>query len=680
MSFDISIYTDVTADLSLDGNSGFGFQATSGDLDGGDRALIVEHMLHVVSPFWPTDKPATEHPPTAVFTATPEGRLFFSRGISTGQTHSGRGGNQLTEIAATSDLEDLSPHVPAQILAANSWSLEPAASTTLDPWYPPLELPSEFELDALLEWASADEQRLNTLALLISALEERETKKTIIVSDALEEVLRWFTLATVFQGEEAAQNIALRAFVEEPFSNTAPFVAVHPEMIGSSLQGAHVIDFTGGNRSSSITPTPTALRCIEWLRSMDPYTTLDAVNMLQGWKGKLGVTTALTACSVIIDDDSTAELAPTWETAIETINAFTQAGMTKELETYLDEISAALTNHTPTTHDELQMAARAAHGATELGVNGYTDAIIGATLEGLFSNPSAAGDWARALNPENTWNWDSVSNKSSITGALAQLISEVPATDIGPLLSLLRPLEEYISPQLRAYGVDNALDKAVQLELQEPGTFKEEMYDWLDGAKARTQLREALVAELYIERAAQGRRHQELLSGTWDFLDPRKDHEAAANPQFSSFIMASRVARSTDPEQRIRLIRDNAAVLNPALWRYALRNVTLPADSDVYGAWIESVGFTTGFENEIFAQAKPILTIDPQVAKKKEVEEWIPIFETLANTQHSRNAQRALNDLHRILEEIPTFMDRANSQVNMIKNAFSFRRKDKKVR
>lgn len=106
---DLLIYTDATADESLTGSPGFQFVAHSAGATRVDEGIVREQLQHSVPENVLADN-WEQHPATCAYIRV-EGRMYLSRGLSTGATLGGRPGNQLTVTLMTSDPYEIIPLV-----------------------------------------------------------------------------------------------------------------------------------------------------------------------------------------------------------------------------------------------------------------------------------------------------------------------------------------------------------------------------------------------------------------------------------------------------------------------------------------------------------------------------------------------------------------------------------------
>ena len=133
---DVAVYSDTTADESVDGVEGFNFRALSPGITAEDRRRIREDLLHRVHPTWNHDHDELAHPPTCAYSRY-DGRHYLARGQSTGLTLSGRPGNLVTQVVVTDDIAGFGSYRPAQLYAASAWTLAETPSGELEPWPSP---------------------------------------------------------------------------------------------------------------------------------------------------------------------------------------------------------------------------------------------------------------------------------------------------------------------------------------------------------------------------------------------------------------------------------------------------------------------------------------------------------------------------------------------------------------
>ncbi|RHW25538.1 hypothetical protein D0Z08_18705 [Nocardioides immobilis] len=145
---DVAVYSDTTADESVDGVEGFNFRALSGGITPEDRRRIREELLHRVHPTWNHDHDELAHPPTCAHLRHGD-RHYLARGHSTGLTLSGRSGNLITQVVVTDGVAGFGGFCPAQLYAAAGWTLAETPSGDLEPWPVPVSVRDDFGAAAL---------------------------------------------------------------------------------------------------------------------------------------------------------------------------------------------------------------------------------------------------------------------------------------------------------------------------------------------------------------------------------------------------------------------------------------------------------------------------------------------------------------------------------------------------
>lgn len=676
MSFNIAIYTDVSADESVDGNSGFGFQAVSEDIDGGDRSFIMQNMLHVVSPAWPVDADALAHPPTVVYQPG-QGRYYFSKGKSTGATLSGRRGNQLSQVAVTNSSDDIIPYVPTQLFVADKWRVGKAASSRIDPWFVPVEIDGDYESEALLDWVNQEPTRIEILRRLVSGLDDRVSRKTILLTDSLEDVFRWFSLGTLLLGTAQALEVGLRAFVENPFQTSADLVAVHPDLGSQSLEGAHVIDLMGGRQNSEVAITESARVVTAWVEQLDGFDALEAIELYRRWAPSLGDEGAREAVDLVLGFGGGDTGRMSWSVGISVIRGLADSGLGSEIELYLDEISAAMSNHTPASERELVEAASATVFASALDVDGLLDILIRETINGLAESPKFAGSWARELNRNGSWNWDHITDTDRLLRQLTMILSDVSDEDLDVLLILLNGLPGSVPAGEPSYALTDAITRAVNHELNNPGAAGEHIYDWIEGRSARSTLRVLLTKEFDREATRPGLRLKELLSGAWDYLGSESYDLGFENSSFNRWLHAAKVARLI-PAERAAGVQEHAEYLDQSHGPFIFSRATLPEHMNLYEMWIRTVGANPTQVAQICGDLQGFLNRGTEKAKRKDIDSWRQLMKTLL--KHDRQPGAAAShkqwidalDAHEAA--IPNVKERTNQALSKFKNAVGLKR------
>lgn len=669
MTFETAIYTDVSNEESVDGVSGFGFQAVSEGVDGMARAAIVPEMLHLVSQSWARNHEASEQPETWAYKRV-EDRFYFSRGRSTGATISGRAGNQLTQVAFTQDATDLETNVPAQILAATNWALERCTSHASPTWDLPLDVPDHLSDEALFEWVKQDPSRGETLALLTSMLEKRAQQPTILIAYDIEDVLRWFTLVTMMFGLDAASEISLRAFIEDPYRTAASFIAVHPELTHTQLTSSQYVNLVTGEHSQHEV-SDTARACSEWAMELDEYDAMDAIALLRSWEPALGGHLAAAAAAMATGAGSVGTGHEQWSTGISAIEGLANNGHDEDVAMYMDEFTESLQSHTPSDASELQLAGRALAAAVATGQKDLAQAIFAPTLAGLESQPQLVGQWAHALDEQTEWQWPEYFFTERIATRMTKLLRGTQTTDLGHVLLVFKPLIETLDEETRVDFVKEEVERAAEHERENPGYFQSTIWKWPSYEIAINKLHNDLIKRFNEAKSTQDPALQQLTNGEWNHLR-HANPTAPLNKEFTGWIEASeayntRVADRAKVIVQARQLSENKSYL-------VLDGTELLRNTDVWTAWLHSIPKARGnnpwFADKLKRDLDDVLSQDPQKANKKEVAAWKPLAAALHNWDQSEDNHRRVRFLDRLYDQIPTRSEKMSSAFGNFKGKF----------
>lgn len=674
MAFESSIYTDVRADEAVDGSDGFNFQSVSAGLDGGDQKVIRELMLHQVSSRWPIEREERDHPPSAAFVPR-DGRFYFSRGISTGATENGRRGNQLTQAVVTRSAEDIRPYRPAQILGAVNWKLEKADITTCEPWFAPLELGSGFEADVLLSWLRTDTWVQQVLPAYLTMLEDatgESPRKIVLIHDDLQVVLRWMALGTLLLDTQSADRLELRAFVTDPYQTSARLVGMHPDLMRGPVAEVHAINILE-RTISGIDPSDSARMVLDWALRLDTFDALEVIDIAQRWMPAIGVRYGAAGAEVVTGTRKARVGREEWDLGVSIIEGLASNGLRSDLELYIDELAEAVSSYQLQSADDFARAARATRFAAHSGIPGLAEALLAPTFESLAAAPEFSLLWVQEINPDGAWVWPQLEAPESLVENLTRVIVEAPAAALSPLLALVQPL----AALLPADKLVPAIDRAVAY-LRRNSRSVRELDGWYGAPRARTILREQLVNEIHaVDSASASAAFQELRAGTWDSLDPRNEPLTEISLRFRPWLDAGRVARA-DVDKREALLRTAGMRPGQGSWRHVLSSDTqLPKDTDLWVAWIETVGASSNMRQYIKAQVDQTLRQSPKEANARESRRWLPLLDTLATKYPSDpELEIALTDLDAFIDSIPSLKDRASDAGSKVKGMFTRRSKE----
>ena len=659
MAFETAIFTDVTADEAVDGYDGFNFQSVSPGVDGTDMRNIREGMLHVVSPHWPLSAEATDHPPTAAF-STRDGRFYLSKGVSTGNTASGRSGNQLTQAIVTTDVGDLSPYVPAQVLGARNWSLQKAENKTSDTWSPPLDIDPALDAAALIEWVQEDEWRRSVLPTYLTMLRSAvatDGGKAVIVCSDIDEFTKWAALGTVLLEREAAMGTEFRAFVSDPFRTQGTIMGVHPDLSGSSLSGAQVLDAVQ-HSTSPIEVSPEAETIAGWVLELDPYDALEVVALATRWFAPLGAAGAKAAAEMVSGVTDVTVGRSEWEIGVAAVQALSAAGLKEDLDMYFDELIASVSTYKLEGAADFQRSGEAAGAASAANSNELAAALVETAVEQLLSTPEHASSWATSLL--GSGGNDVLAQVDAPVEQVIELVNVAPVQAVLPLLSLLSRASSTPS----SADVEPALKLVVRHQLADPGSLEDPGPGWLGEERVRADLRTGLIKALTVsggpERADL---YHQFREGAWDFLKPPATETGDEAVILRAHLVAAELGRA-ERHDRQRLLEDVATDMRPGTEVLALAGTDPVDDNGLWVGWIQKVGASPAMRAQVLEGLAGATAGDPMQARAADVEPWVALNEAVAEA-HPADLEVAerLAAGRAYLEAIPSALGRSRARL-----------------
>lgn len=677
MAFQAAVYTDVSRDESVDGEDGFNFQSVSEGIAGLERQIIRETMLHKTSAQWPIDRSELEHPQSCAYARVAE-QFYFSRGLSTGTTNNGRRGNQLTQAIVTDSVEDLQPYRPAQLYAAQHWQLQKADSKACEQWFAPVEIDSSFEDEALLDALRDDPwmwQTLPTFLTMIADAISGQHKKVILIHDDLDTVMRWIATGSLLIAASDALDLEYRAFVAEPFRSRGQIIGTHPDLLQGPLAGAHVINIL----EQTVTPievTATARKIAEWVERLDSFDALEIVEIAQRWTPDIGEQLALGGAELVTGARTGLPTREAWLLGIQVIEALAEAGLTEDLEMYLDELGDSVASYQLAGEEDFLQSARAARFTMGAELPSLAEAILLPTMTSLLEERELqwAAAWAQELNPSGEWVWPASEDPRQFVLPLTELLLRAPDAALPGLLKLAHPLAEFMQDaELRP-----AKQRAVALILKQPETAQPNLDGWYGSSSIENALLKGLVAGIeHADPAYSTNYRQQLCAGTWDFLDPshRADLVPAAAP-FVLWLRAAKIAR-VPIDERAQAIEDSTDSLGKDTWTLALTGTSLPEHITAYVAWLNKVGPNVALATMIVREIDVLLAQDPRNAKQREMQQWLPLAAALAasvpNATDLRDRESRLTEF---VESIPSAMERVKEKTGSFMKNFKNKKED----
>jgi hypothetical protein len=404
---DVAVYSDTTADESVDGVEGFNFRALSAGITPEDRRRIREELLHRVHPTWNNAHDELDHPPTCAYLRH-DGRHYLARGHSTGLTLSGRPGNLVTQVVVTDDVAGFGSFRPAQLYAATSWSLADTPSGDLEPWAVPASVRPDFEADALLDMLSHDPWAVRVLPHYLTMLEAAATdvpRRLVLIHRDLDVVMRWIAAGSVLLDEESAARLTFRALMDDPSRTKAAVVGVSSEFELEPIVGAHVIDLER-RTVSDVQPSDSSTARVDAFLGGVPVTELPVFDLEARWEAPAGAELAARAASAL---HGTIPTADAWTLALELVEALDAAGALTRPE---PSIVAALADWSPSTAYEIKTARDTRDRMRVVGADDIADVLDRVSRDGLqrlvtgLADDLEAHERAAEIAVVNgTWDW-----------------------------------------------------------------------------------------------------------------------------------------------------------------------------------------------------------------------------------------------------------------------------------
>lgn len=585
--FDILIYTDCAENESLSGRSGFQFTAKSPDASATDEDFVRQRMQHSV-PIGMPPADWEQHPPTCAY-AVNGGRMYLSRGRSTGATLSGRPGNQLTETIVTGDEFSILPLYPAQLFSAPDWSLTPPGRREVPAWASPLEIAPEFDIPALHALVSADPWASSTLPAFLTMVEQTQGEsrvRLVIRHHDQSVVMQWVALASRFLEPEAALRLEFRVFAEDPISTSAHILGAHPDLTPGfdvrrgSAAGVNVVDLEA-HESTAVEPSVTATRHAAWFLAGDPFEALEAIEVSTRWAAAMDAGLAVRAAEIACLTPARAVLAPAaLRTVLDAIGALADAGQGDELEAYGDQLVDAVAGVAPTGAPDLLAMVGTVWSLQAIGQTQLAGSLALVALEWAAAQPSSAAAWAAAPGPAGRiLTWADEESGSHAAGLVGTVLNSAETTDLDRLFTLAATLGVDVDPVALADPVGRLAGRW----RHDPG-LTPQAGTWLHSGVVYAELRRGLAAALDLGEADAV---ASLRAGQWDWMLSTPGALDATEPMAP--WLAARAARSASAAERADILRSVAPLAPDWAWSLFLETGT-SLDPEETAAWIQVHG------------------------------------------------------------------------------------------
>lgn len=620
MAFEVATYTDVAANEAVDGVDGFNFQAVSSGVTGADQQEIRARLLHRIVPSWALGHDAMRHPATCAYVVQ-DGRFYLSRGESTGDTNSGRPGNQITQAIVTSDPDDFVPYRPAQLYGATQWKLQKAPRSSVDPWITPLEIRPEFEVPALEALVAADEWAAAVLPHYLTMLEEAiapEPKKLVLLHHDLDVVMRWIALGSLFLDSDSARTLQFRALVDDPWRADASIVGVSPDFGRDGLGAANVLDLV--QRSiPNIEPSNSGRVRAGWFLDHGADDALSAIDISRRWEPSLGTDLAIEAARVVGLPDEPTPGETAWRASVASIELLAVAGLRDDLALYAEELCEATFGYGPRDIGEFSLVGRAIRRAHDLDVDELVSEILVPTLEALTAAPSSIEAFARELPGSSApVRWGSREAQEAAGAFVAELLNSVSVHALPELFAAAK----VIAAPVPDAELNAAVRRLSSVWVQEPAIGLGRWQHWLAGPAVVEVTVQQLMRNL---RDGDNAALTSLLRGGWDFLGQHSE-----DLELHGWLKAAKLARIPVED------RNDPAGLSSRLpaeaWRVVLAGTRLPQHAGLWAAWISFQGLPDDMAAALTAAISRALAGEPGSTREIHAGDWTPIMQSLGGS------------------------------------------------
>ena len=642
--FDVLVYTDCSETESVNGRTGFQFTTLSPGATPTDEDFVKRRMLHAV-PIGLAAEDWRDHPSTCAY-AVEGGRFYLSRGASTGATLSGRPGNQLTTTIVSSDTGSVLPMRPAQLMSATDWASGRPPAREVGAWPTPLQISSDFEVDALHRLVVEDSWAREAFPAILTMVEQTRAEprvRLILRSSDQTLVLRWIALVSMFIDADVALGLEFRVFAENPVATSADIVGAHPLMSPSltvaqaASSGVNLVDLES-REHSRVTPSEAAARHARWFLGGDPYQALDAVEVSTRWATTLPPELAVRAAELAtLGTGAGVVTTEVFDIALTALRGLAVGGRVDELDAYGDALADLVTSYAPSGPDALLRVVETMwqlHGAGDAELS---QGLTLAALEWAARSRTDAAAWARAHDASRparlAWPDDEARGRAS--GLVATILDDAASADLPEAFALAEALGTGI-PADRVSGA------AIRLATRWAGDPRlgVAVESWLHGEvverELRVQLADAIAHEDDAAIAA-------LRAGSWDRMLRRPWAHDPSDPM--SIWLAAR-ALALDPRDRARILEVCAQHARDRTWPLFLEHAD-GLDPDEVALWVRAhgtldPGLGTRVERHLAAAASSPVW----------VQRGGPLLEDLASQQLPPTAgvRALLGDHHSILK------------------------------
>lgn len=632
--FDSAIYTDVLADEAIDGRSGFNFESVSAGFTATDQVVARDLMLHTATV--DADLDITE----SYCHRAVGHRFYFSRGRDLGLTANGRGGNQLTEVVVTGDVEDLGPINPAQLYGARNWRLQKWGSRVAPQWPALPELDADFGIVQLLEWVRSDPARWGFLPEVVTALEACVTRQSslpvVLVDEDLTTVLRWLSLGYQLLNADAVRSLSFRGFETDPARVGTDVVACRPR---DAARFAHmtVVDLTTC-ASSGRTPSFAVERSLELLESLDVFTALEVITLARRWDPWTDQRLAFWGAEMVLGTLSAGSCVPDGQSVLTLVESLAEAGLVDDLAQRADTFASGLRS-AGSDGDALRLV-RAACRILESpqGDVKLAEILIDLSLSCVLRQPDMVGPWSRTLAQTQGNPWPGTLLRARWAECLTDLAQSAEDAELLPLFLLAG----HLRPELPEKSWQRPTDRLARHLVSHPADLPRTGGLWNVGSLYLAMVRE-LVGRLDDQlRAAPGPLGNEgefrrLRHGEFQTLTDAMGRTSTRGDvtRLAQWVAAARLSL-LEPKRRTQHLPQLRSSIPASLWPAALAGSSPRSDGSLWVAWIRCMGA----EEALLDHVARVIEDDLSRPASRELKDWRTLLDVLEHDPRKPVARR----------------------------------------
>lgn len=620
MSYDVAVYTDVTAHEAVDGNDGFGFLDLTPELNNEKAHFIRDHMLHQVNPVWHGEDIA--HPQTFRYIPESSG-FFFSRGHSTGRTASGRPGNQLTEAIVSADRNDILPGVPAQVFGAENWDL--SRSKGHEQWPAPLALREDFSIEGLFSWikGSSEGARLAaSYADLIELVERASVEsggRVCLIHDDIEVVMKAIAWISLLFSSDTALGWGINVYTDEPWQGDFKFVGLHPDMMPTDLSNLRVLNLVTGEIAAQ-DASEQSQQIAAALEADDPYDCLEAISLIRRWMPMSSATEGIGRIARRVTGLVAAPIeALEWEAAVEIL-----VGLSSEAQfEFIDDFERVVQSMSPSDGHHFILLAKAVGRTQGSADHSISDLLLRTSLDGLQERPEFAGTWVAALCSESTADVPRIRNINIIVTTLLRILQGIPLRDWSTVLAFVRDSAVDISamdmrPLYKAFAVWLSSN---------PDVMQHEHLRWLDYESICELTASQALAR--IDNDPTYRNESE--DGRWAFIAELPWVRRGSQLETLLRTVSLSALRQLSPLDRICHI--DSPYVNSEDAYFFLEDAQLPRDALLWSAWAHSHPLPDRYLQRLYREVYELTLPDYKLSFENDLRTWEEFFDKLSDTR-----------------------------------------------